>query len=151
MVASTAMTPSMTPPNTRSRFVNQQGILSSDIGMQVLTQHHKAINGLTPTISCTCANVGNVYTLTPFPISPNLANYFSYWSFAFVASATSTGAATATVVPTTANVNTIGVLPTLPMLATHGSSNATLTINLFYVMYYVDTLNSGNGAFVVLA
>lgn len=149
MVAATAMTPSLTPPNSRMAFVDSKtGLLTPTTGMQILTQHHQALNGLTPTISCTCTNVGNVYTLTPFNVSPLLSNYYSYWSFAFVAPATSTGTVTATVVPPT------GTLPTLPVLKTHGSAAAgtsDFTINLFYVMYYVDTLNSGNGAFVVIA
>lgn len=153
MVAASAMTPSITPPNPRIAFTEPQtGLLTSSTGMQILTQHHQAINGLTPTVSCTCTNVGNVYTLTPFNISPNVANYYSYWSFAFVASATSTGTVTATVIPSSQSTMT-GVLPTLPVLKTHGSAaagNADLTAGLFYVMYYVDTLNGGNGAFVFL-
>lgn len=145
MVAASAMTPSMTPPNTRIQLTDKQGVLSST-GLSILQQHHKVINGLTPTVSCTCTNVGNVLTLTPFNISPQVLNYYSYWSFAFVSPVTSLGTLTATVVPTT------GSLPTLPVLKTHGSAVAgsgDITINLFYILYYVDTMNGGNGAFVL--
>lgn len=146
MVAPAAMTPSITPPNPRIAFVDtKSGLLTANTGMQILTQHHQALNGLTPTISCTCTTVGNVYTLTPFPVSPNVANYFSYWGFAFVAPATSTGTVTATVTPNT------GMLPILPVYIAHGATpagNTDLTINLFYILYYVDTLNGGNGGFV---
>lgn len=144
--AASAMTPSATPPNPTIDFTDKKGVLTST-GLSIMQKIRQSINGLTPTISCTCTNVGNVYTLTPFPIAPQLLNYYSYWSFAFVAPATSTGAVTATIIPTT------GALATLPVLKTHGSAPAStsdLTINLFYVMYYVDTLNSGNGAFVIL-
>lgn len=147
MVSSLAMTPSLIPPNSRAAFVDSKtGILVNTTGLQLLTQHHQVINGLTPVISCTCTNVGNVYTLKPFNVAPNVANYYSYFGFAFVASASSTGTVTATVLPNT------GALPTLPVLKTHGSAaagNGDLTINLFYIVRYVDTLNSGNGALVI--
>lgn len=149
MVSAAAMRPSLTPPNPRIQLVetskDKAGMLTST-GLSIMQQHHKTINGLTPVISCTCVNVGNVYTLTPFNVSPDVLNYYSYFGFAFVASATSTGTVSATVVPTT------GSLPTLPVLKSHGAAAAganDLTVNLFYIFYYVDTLNSGNGAFVV--
>lgn len=153
MVAPSAMSPGIIPPNPRFPFVDPKtGLLEANGGLQLATQVFQTINGLSPTVSCTCTNVGNVYTLTPFPISPIVANYYSYWSFAFVASASSTGPITATVVPSSQSKQT-GVLPTLAVLKTHGSGgagNGDLTIHLFYVLHYVDTLGSGgNGAFVL--
>jgi hypothetical protein len=97
-------------------------------------------------VPCNCTNTGNVYKWTPLNISPSVSNYYSYWSFPFVASATSTGAVTATVVPQT------GTLATLPVYKTNGSAQASsgdITIGLFYVAYFVDYLNSGNGGFVI--
>lgn len=116
----------------------------SSTGLQMLQQMFSAIQGLTPTITCDVVSSSNVYTLTPVNISPNVPNYFDYWSFAFVADATSTGLVTATVVPRT------GALPTLPVYKTNGSAQATtndITLGLFYVLYFVDSLNSGNGGF----
>lgn len=149
MVARAAKTRPLTPPNPRIQWTDnqkQQGTLSST-ALSIMQQHHNAIDGLTPTVPCTCTNVGNVYTLTPFNVSPQVKGYFSYTSFAFVASGTSAGLITATVVPTT------GSLSTLKVYKTHGSAQATLndlTINLFYVVYYVDTLDAGSGGFVLI-
>ena len=144
-VAAAAVTPNIIPPNTSLPLTSQQGVLTTT-GLQMLQQIQQAIKGLTPTVSCNCSNVSNVYTLTPLNIAPNVSNYYSYWGFAFVASATSTGLITATIVPNT------GTLPTLPVYKTNGSAQATtndITINLFYLLYYVDSLNSGNGGFVI--
>jgi len=150
MVKASAITHAIVPPNIRIKFVEtdkeKDGMLSNT-GQSMLQGWFKNLNGLTPTISCECTNVGDVYTLTPLNISPIVLEYYSFASFAFVASGTSGGATTATVVPNT------GSLPTLPILKTHGSAPAAggdLTSGLFYVMYYVDTLNGGNGAFVLV-
>ena len=146
MVAPVAQSPSLIPPNSQIPFtVTKNGQLTTT-SLQLLQQYFKSINGAVPLISCNAANTGNVYTLTPLNISPALPNYFSFQSFGFVAPATSTGLVTATVVPQT------GSLATLPVYKNHGAAQATtndITINLFYVAFYVDTLNSGNGGFVI--
>lgn len=132
------LSPDQSPP--------QQGQLSVT-GLQVLQQMFTSINGMTPTIACNATNVSNLYTLTPADVSPRVPNYFDYWSFAFVASATSTGPVTATVMPVT------GALPTLKVYKTHGSAQAgagDITNGLFYVVYYVDSLDSGNGGFCII-
>lgn len=146
-VQASAVTKSLSPPNVSIQFVEKDTGVLSNTGQSLLQGYFKSINGLTPTVSCNCTNVGNVYTLTPLNISPIVLNYYSYCGFAFVASGTSTGATTATIVPNT------GSLPTLPILKNHGAAPAAggdLTTGLFYVMRYVDSLNGGNGAFVLL-
>lgn len=147
MVAPASQSHPIIPPNTRVAFVSPQTGVLTNTGLQLLQQTYLVTNGLLPTIPCEAANTGNVYTLTPLLTSPKLLGYFSFQAFAWVAPATSTGLVTANVVPTT------GTLPTLPVYINHGATQATsadITINLFYVMYYVDTLNSGNGGFVIV-
>lgn len=144
MVAASAMTPPLVPPNTRMTWTDK-GVLTST-AFSIMQQYYQSINGLTPTVPCTCVSTTNLCTLTPFNVSPQLKNYFSYWSFAFVADRTSTGVLTATITPLT------GTLPTLKIMKANGATQATtgdIVINLFYILYYVDTLDGGNGAFVL--
>lgn len=132
-------------PSARVPFTGEDGVLSNT-GLQFCQSVFTAINGLSPTITCNAVFASNKYTLTPVNIAPRIPNYYDHWSFAFVAPATSTGLVTATIVPET------GILPTLPVYKTNGSAQATtndITVNLFYVLYYVDSLNSGNGGFVL--
>ena len=145
-VSPDAMTPSNTPPNTRITWVEKSSQFLTSTAFSIMQAMYKTTNGLTPTIACTCVSTANLCTLTPFPISPQFKNYYSYMSFAFVADRTSTGLLTATLVPTT------GSTPTLKIMKADGASQATtgdIVINLFYILYYVDTLDSGNGAFVL--
>lgn len=153
-IPASALTRPIISPNPRIPLVTlqqdpqggTQGGQLSSTGLQILQQMFTALNGLTPTIPCNATFNTNVYTLTPADISPNVPNYYDYWSFAFVAPATSTGLVTATVVPNT------GSLPTLKVYKTHGSAQATtndITVNLFYVVYFVDSLDSGNGGLVI--
>lgn len=144
--AAAAQIPSIIPPNSRIPWVDPKTGVLTNTALQIMQQIFKTLNGALPTIPCISTNANNVYTLTPFNVSPNIANYYDYQPFSFVASATSTGLVTATVVPLT------GSLATLPVYKNHGAAQATtndIIINLFYVAYYVDTLNSGNGGFVI--
>lgn len=132
-------------PNPRLPLVDAKGNMTTPT-LQLLQSIVVLINGLTTTISCAATNVGNVYTLTPFNISPKFGGYLDYQGFAFVAPATSAGLVTATVVPP------LGALATIKVFKTHGSAQATtndIIINLFYVVYYVDSLDSGAGGLVI--
>lgn len=145
MVAASALPTGLLPPQTRAPIVDDKGVLVPS-ALQLLQGYFKLINGLNPTVPCNGVFNSNLYTLTPFNISPQVLKYTSYWSFAFVAPAPSTGLVTATVVPTT------GSLAALKVFKTNGSAQATtgdITINLFYLLYFVDTLDSGNGGFVL--
>ena len=135
-----AMTPSLTPPNTRMTWVEKTRVLATQ-AFSVMQGMYTAINGLTPIIPCTCVSASNVYTLTPFPVSPQFSNYYDYVGFSFVADASSTGPVTLTVTPKT------GTLPTLPVYLASGVqvNNADMTAGLFYIAYYVDTYPIGVG------
>lgn len=144
-VSSSAQLPPITPPSSTLPFV-EKGLTLTNYALQLLQKFHQTIVGLSPTISCSASTTSNVITLTPFNISPNLPGYFNYWSFAFVADVTSTGTVTATVVPAT------GTLATLPVYKNDGGTAAgagDIVITRFYVLYYVDSLNSGNGGLVL--
>lgn len=144
-IPSTAMVKSILPPNAVLPLVDKHGMLTTN-GLQMLQQMFNTINGLTPTIACTAANTLNKYTLTPANIAPNFGGYTDFTSFAFVAPSTSTGVVTATVVPNT------GSAATLKVFKTNGSAQASsndITINLFYLLFYVDSLDSGNGGLVL--
>lgn len=146
MVAPAAQATSILPPNAQIPFINPQNGLLTNPALQVLQQIQTLINGLTPPIGCTATFASNKYTLTPLSIAPNVPSYLFSQAFMFVAPASSTGLVTATVVPAK------GVLATLKVFKTNGSAQATagdITINLFYLLYYVDSLDSGNGGFVL--
>lgn len=133
-------------PTTRVPFTDPDSGILTSTGLQLMQQYFMAINGLSPTISCNVAFSSNVYTLTPLNIAPNVPNYIDYWGFAFVAPATSTGAASATIVPNT------GSLPTLPVFKNNGGTATIagdIVLGSFYVLYFVDSLNSGNGGLVL--
>lgn len=146
MAASTAaQSTSLPTPNSRVPLTNKDGTMTVPT-LQMLQRLITLVNGLTPGIPCNASFASNVYTLTPFSISPQFSNYLDYQSFPFVAPATSTGLITATVVPTT------GTIATLPVYKANGATQATtndILINLFYVIWYVDSLNSGAGGFVL--
>lgn len=145
MTSITALPRGILPPTATGEFVDKTGKLSN-AGLNILQQFQSLVNGLAPTIACNEDFVANKYILTPVSISPQVKDYYSYWSFAFVASDNSTGAVTATVVPRT------GVLDTLKVYKDNGASqagNGDIIADLFYVLYYVDALDSGNGGFVL--
>lgn len=151
MVAAAAQSTGILSPNSRIPMTQGGGQMTTQT-LQYLQQMFTLINGLTPAIPCTCSNVGNVYSLTPFSISPILTDYLDYLSFPFVASASSTGTVTATVIPPGPPGGMPGTLATLPVLKNNGATpagNGDIVNNLLYVLWYVDTLNSGNGAFVL--
>lgn len=144
-IPATAQATGILTPNPRVPLTNKDGTMNTQT-LQFLQQLVTLVNGLTPAIPCTATNAGNVYTLVPFNISPYFEGYLDYLSFPFVAPATSTGLVTATVMPTK------GTLATLNVYKTNGSAQATtndITINLFYQLFYVDSLNAGAGGFVL--
>lgn len=131
--------------NGLSSGSDEAGILSSS-GMNMMQLIFNTINGLTPTIPCTAAYDTNLYVLTPFTVSPQFADYYDHASYAFVAPSNSTGLVTATIVPRT------GAAATLKVYKTNGSAQATsgdIVANLFYLLYYVSTLDGGNGGLVL--
>lgn len=146
MVANSAVTSPIIPPSARIPFVDKEtGVLSTSGGLNVLQQMFTSINGLVPTLACDVAG-SNVLTLTPVAISPQVIGYVSFLGMAFVAQNNSAGLVTAML-----NLPT-GTLDTLPVYKDRGATQAAagdILQNRFYIVYYVDTLNSGNGGFVL--
>lgn len=137
--------PALLPPNATYHFTEKDGKLSNT-GRQLLQQIRSATNGLTPIIPCTSALSNNVVTLTPFAVSPAVANYYDYFGFAFMGPTTSTGTLSMTVTPQT------GLLATLPLYKGAGFVRAganDIQENGFYIAHYSDALNSGNGGFTL--
>jgi hypothetical protein len=136
-------TPPINPPNGQLQPVDRNLKWTTN-GLQQQQQLFKSINGLTPTIACTASFLSNVYTLTPFNVSPQLGDYYDYWAFAFVAPADSTGTVTATVVPT------VGTFPTLKVFKDNAQANAGDILNgVLYVLYYASSYDSNAGGFAL--
>lgn len=96
-------------------------------------------------IPCSASGT-NVITLTPNDASPIIESYMDYEVFVFVAANNSTDTVTMTVVPKT------GTLSILPVYINGGSTAAGLgdvTAGRVYLAIFVDSVNSGNGGFVL--
>jgi hypothetical protein len=131
-------------PTDQTPFVNENGNLTAH-GLQLLTAYREFIVGMSRIIPCSASGT-NVITLTPNTASPLLEKYLDFDVFPFVAAANSTGAVTMTVVPRK------GTLATLKAYITNGSAQANtgdLTAGLFYQAWFVDSLDSGAGGFVI--
>lgn len=137
--------PKILTPNPRIQLVNKDGTLTTQ-GMQLLQQHAGAINGGVPTVPATATHASNVFTLTPYNVSPQFGNYYDFQPFPFMAPANSTGPVTATVVPPT------GFLDTLPVYKDNGATqagNGDIVNGRLYTLTYHSSLNSGNGGFTI--
>jgi len=146
MVDSTRIAHPLTPPSPRLQLVDKSGLLSSP-GLSQMQQIYKLLNGLVPTIACDCTGT-NTLTLTPVNISPQVQRYVAFLGIAFVAADTSTGTVSAYLslpAPT-------GDLDTLPVYKDNGGTAAgagDIVAGRFYLLYFVDSVNSGNGGFVL--
>lgn len=132
------------PPSPRMQFVGRDGILTGP-AMQFLQNLHDRLNGLTPIVSCECTGT-NVLTLTPVRPSPLVDKYTSYTGFAFVGANTSTGTMTGFVDLPSGPLATIKVY--INRGATQASTNDVIA-GSFYVAFFVDSLDGGNGGFVL--
>lgn len=137
----------MTPgaPNQRVAIVDPQtGNLSSS-GVGILTDMYNFFVGTSRVIPCEETGT-NVLVLTMLKISPLINQYNDYDIYQFVAAATSTGTVTANI------VTLQGALPTLNVYKSNGAAQATtgdIVLGSFYLLIYVDSLNSGAGGFVL--
>jgi hypothetical protein len=128
------------------QFIDENGKLTNH-ALQLLSQWHEFMVGTNRIIPCNASAALNVITLTPLDSGPVIEKYVDHDGFAFVASASSTGAVTATVVPRS------GTLSTLKVYVTNGSAqagNGDITSGLFYIAYYVDSLDGGLGGLVLM-
>jgi hypothetical protein len=115
-------------------------------GKAVLDAVFNFVNGCSRLIPCNASTTTNVITLTMLPTSPLVKQYADFDTFQFIADATSTGTLTALV------VTPQGSLGTKNVYKTNGSAQATtgdVTSGLQYQLTFVDSLNSGNGGFVL--
>ena len=143
-ISTAAQVPSLLQPAQRSQFVDDSNILTNN-GWQTLAGMFNFINGTNRIIPCNASGT-NVITLTMLSVAPLVQGYFDFDTYRAVAAATSTGLVTALV------VTPQGTLATIKVFKTNGSAQATagdITIGLLYDFTYVDSLDSGNGAFVL--
>lgn len=131
--------------NRSIQFVDKNGFLTQT-GKATLDALRNFVNGCSRLIPCNASTTSNVITLTMLSTQPLVSQYSDFDTFQFIADTTSTGLLTALVV--TAN----GALGTIKVYKSNGSTQATagdITSGLQYNFTFVDSLNSGNGGFVL--
>lgn len=125
-------------------FADPDGSLSSH-ALQLLNEWRNFIVGMNRITPCSASGT-NVITLTPNDSSPLHPKYIDHEAFAFVAANNSTGSVTMLVAASRGN------LSTLKAYKTNGSAQAgagDITAGLYYVAYYVSSMDSGAGGFVL--
>lgn len=132
-------------PNGVFPFIDKDTGCLAEHGLQLLTQYYNFIVGMNRLTPCNASGT-NVVSLTPLNVFPLIEKYVDYEVFTFVAANTSSGLVTMTVVPKS------GTLATLKAYKTNGSAQATtndIVAGSLYLAIYVDSLDSGAGAFVI--
>lgn len=135
----------ITSPNVSQQFTDSNGKLTNT-GRIALQQLHDYVQNMSRRFPCNASTTSNVITLTLLNIQPNVTQYADYDDFGFVADASSTGLLTAKVVTAS------GTLSTLNVYKSNGGTQATsgdITSGRQYWFTFVDSLNSGNGGFVL--
>jgi hypothetical protein len=131
-------------PQQRNPLVDDSGLLTNN-GWQTLQGMFGFINGTNRTVPCIASGT-NVITLTMLDTSPLVQGYYDYDTFRAVAANTTTGTVTALVATPQGNLGTIKVFKA------NGAAQATtgdITSGLLYDFTFVDSLDSGNGGFVL--
>lgn len=137
-------------PNSRIAIVDPAtGVLNSS-GIGILTDMLNYFIGTSRMIPCEVTGT-NVLALKMLSVSPLISKYNDYDTYQFVAGATSTGVVTANV--TTVQGTTVqGTLATLKVFKNNGAAQATtgdIVLGSQYHLTFVDSLDSGNGGFVL--
>jgi hypothetical protein len=143
-IPASAQVPSLLQPQQRNPMVDSTGLLTNN-GWQTLQGIFGFINGTNRTVPCIASGT-NVITLTMLDTSPLVQGYYDYDTFRAVAANTTTGTVTALVATPQGNLGTIKVFKS------NGATQATtgdITSGLLYDFTYVDSLDSGNGGFVL--
>lgn len=143
-IPAAAQVPSLLQAQQRTPFVDDAAILTNN-GWQTLQGMFGFINGTNRTIPCNASGT-NVITLTMLDTSPLVQGYYDFDTYRTVAANTTTGSVTALVATPQGNLATIKVLKS------NGAAQAgagDITSGLLYDFTYVDSLDSGNGAFVL--
>jgi hypothetical protein len=136
--------PSLLQPQQRNPLTDSSGLLTNN-GWQTLQGMFGFINGTNRIVPCNASGT-NVITLTMLDTSPLVQGYYDFDTYRAVAAATSTGSVTALVATPQGNLGTVKVFKT------NGSVQAgagDITSGLLYDFVYVDSLDSGNGGFVL--
>jgi len=140
-----AQPPPTVAPNFKIAWSSVESGIPSQTTMQFLQQLYSQFVSTNRIIPCNATGT-NVIALTFLPSSPLVVQYSDFDTYGFVAQNTSTG-------PVTANVTTAqGALGTIKVFKTNGSAQAgsgDVTANLQYFLTYVDSLDAGNGGFVL--
>lgn len=132
-------------PHASRPLVDSQGKPTPQTAI-ALQQTRDYVVNMSRRFPCNASTSSNVITLTLLSVQPSLTQYADYDDFGFVADATSTGLLSALVV--TAN-NTFA---TLNVYKNNGGTQATtndITAGRQYWLTFTDSLNSGNGGFVL--
>lgn len=111
--------------------------------MQAYDRFRAYVNGGSRVIPCSASTASNKITLTPNDASPLLEGYRDYDVFAFVADVTSTGDVTATVVPMTGALATLGVFDDGSTQTTTGG----IVQDNLYLLSFSDSLATAGGFF----
>lgn len=139
-----------TAGNIRIPIVDPKTGALNSAGINVLTDLLNYIQGSSRLIPCEETGT-NVLALTQLSVSPLISHYNDYDVFQFVAAATSTGLVTANITVVQGQL-VQGTLATLKVFKTNGAAQATtgdIVAGSFYFLVYVDSLDSGAGAFVL--
>lgn len=122
--------------------------LPSQHARQFYNQTRGFISGTGRIFPCNASNSSNAYTLSLQTSGPVVEQLNTHDTYGFVAPASSTGLVTATIIG--ANGQTIG--SGINVYKNNGAAQATngdITVNLHYLLTFVDSLNGGNGGFVL--
>lgn len=144
-VPTAAAIPTLQNPSLGSAFVDIKTGNLSQGAYQVLQAASGFINGMARIIPCNATGT-NVITLTMVAQTLLVQQYADFDTYRAVAANTTTGLVTALV------VTPQGALATLKVFKNNGAAQATtgdVTSGLLYDFTYVDSLDSGNGAFVL--
>lgn len=143
-IPAASQVPSLLQPAQRIGFVDENGVLTNN-GWQTLAGMFNFINGTNRVIPCNASGV-NVITLTMLQVSPLVQGYYDFDTYRAVAASTSSAFVTASV------VTPQGALAVLKVYKTNGSALAgsgDIAAGLLYDFTYVNSLDGGNGGFVL--
>lgn len=137
--------PTLQNPSLQSAFTDPKTGNLTQNGYGTLQAVSGLVNGMARIIPCNASGT-NVITLTIVSQNLLVQKYADFDTYRAVAANTTTGLVTALVM--TPN----GALATIKVFKTNGSAQATtgdITANLLYDFTFVDSLDSGNGGFVL--
>lgn len=137
----------ITSPVAGKQLVNPaSGAIVAGAGAIALQQMHDYVVNMSRRFPCNASTTSNVITLTLLSVQPSLNQYADYDDFGFVADANATGNLSALVKTA---MNTFATLNVYKANGGTRAGNGDITSGLQYWLTFVDSLNSGNGGFVI--